>query len=127
MRASLLLQQLLLAVVMQCALASQWGGQQQQLVSCRRSIAACNVQLQPRVELNKQSLLLPHTHTPQDSSYAAAMMDFSCRSDLVFYPRSTQEVAAHVATQLKAAAAAGTGLKVRVSHRCVRAGGSCNR
>jgi hypothetical protein len=50
------------------------------------------------------------------------MMDFRCSSDLVLWPSSTAEVAAHVATQLKAAAAAGTGLKVRVSHKCVRLG-----
>lgn len=53
----------------------------------------------------------------QEDSYSAAMMDLACSSDLVFYPSSTDEVAAHVRTQVKAAAAAGTGLKIRASHR----------
>lgn len=51
----------------------------------------------------------------QDGTYTAAMMDLSCNSDLVFYPSSTDEAAAHVGRQVKAAAAAGTGLKIRAT------------
>ena len=53
----------------------------------------------------------------QDGTYSAAMMDLACSSDLLFYPSNTEDVAAHVQTQLKAAAAAGTGLKIRATHR----------
>jgi hypothetical protein len=53
----------------------------------------------------------------QDGSYSAAMMDLSCSSDLVFSPGSTEEVAAHVATQVKAAQAAGTRVKIRATRR----------
>lgn len=60
-------------------------------------------------------LLLPAPY--QDGTYSAAMMDLACSSDLLFYPSSTDDVAAHVQTQLKAAAAAETGLKIRATHR----------
>jgi hypothetical protein len=53
----------------------------------------------------------------QDGTYSAAMMDLACSSDLLFYPSCTDDVATHVQTQLKAAAAAGTGLKIRATHR----------
>lgn len=53
----------------------------------------------------------------QDGTYSAAMMDVACSSDLVFYPSNTDEVAAHVRTQVKAAEAAGTAVKIRASHR----------
>jgi hypothetical protein len=53
----------------------------------------------------------------QDGTYTGAMMDLACNSDLVFFASNTDEAAAHVRTQVKAAAAAGTGLKVRASRR----------